>query len=226
MKTNIVIIDDHQLFREGVKRILEFEKTFDVVAEGDDGSEAMSLIEQFHPDVVIMDINMPQINGVEATKMLIDRYPDTKVIILSIHDDENYVTHALKTGAQGYLLKEMDADALVEAVKVVADGGSYLHPKVTHNLVKEYRRLAQDKSQGTGANSHEIVKPLHLLTRRECEVLQLLADGQSNRGIGETLFISEKTVKNHVSNILQKMNVNDRTQAVIAGIKNFWVEVK
>jgi two-component system response regulator DegU len=226
LKTNIVIIDDHQLFREGVKRILEFEKTFDVVAEGDDGSEAMSLIEQFHPDVVIMDINMPQINGVEATKMLIDRYPDTKVIILSIHDDENYVTHALKTGAQGYLLKEMDADALVEAVKVVADGGSYLHPKVTHNLVKEYRRLALDKGQGTGVNSHEIVKPLHLLTRRECEVLQLLADGQSNRGIGETLFISEKTVKNHVSNILQKMNVNDRTQAVIAGIKNFWVEVK
>jgi two-component system response regulator DegU len=225
LKTNIVIIDDHQLFREGVKRILEFEKTFDVVAEGDDGSEAMGLIEQFHPDVVIMDINMPQINGVEATKMLIDRYPDTKVIILSIHDDENYVTHALKTGAQGYLLKEMDADALVEAVKVVADGGSYLHPKVTHNLVQEYRRLALDKGQGTAVN-HEIIKPLHLLTRRECEVLQLLADGQSNRGIGETLCISENTVKNHVSNILQKMNVNDRTQAVIAGIKNFWVEVK
>src|SRR3954465_14812858 len=160
MTTKIAIIDDHQLFREGVKRILEFEKSFQVVAEGDDGGDALGLVEQYQPDVVIMDINMPGMNGVEATRELIEKYPDTKVIILSIHDDENYVTHALKTGAQGYLLKEMDADALVEAVKVVADGGSYLHPKVTHNLVKEYRRLAQDKSQGTGANSHEIVKPL------------------------------------------------------------------
>ncbi|MEH6948157.1 response regulator transcription factor [Bacillus sp. JJ634] len=227
MKTNIVIIDDHQLFREGVKRILDFEASFDVVAEGDDGSEAMNLVENYHPDVVIMDINMPNVNGIEATQQLIQQYPETKVIILSIHDDENYVQHALKTGAQGYLLKEMDADTLIEAVRVVADGGSYLHPKVTHNLVKEYRRLVSDENTNQDTiHAPEIRRPLHLLTRRECEVLQLLADGQSNRAIGETLYISEKTVKNHVSNILQKMNVNDRTQAVVLAIKNGWVEVK
>lgn len=227
LKTSIIIIDDHQLFREGVKRILDFESSFEVVAEGDDGSEAMGLVEKYRPDVVIMDINMPTMNGVEATKVLINRYPDTKVIILSIHDDENYVQHALKTGAQGYLLKEMDADALIEAVRVVADGGSYLHPKVTHNLVKEYRRLATEENTGHDTvQAPEIRRPLHLLTRRECEVLQLLADGQSNRTIGESLYISEKTVKNHVSNILQKMNVNDRTQAVVLAIKNGWVEVK
>ncbi|MBP2241970.1 two-component system response regulator DegU [Cytobacillus eiseniae] len=228
MATKIVIIDDHQLFREGVKRILDFEKSFEVVAEGDDGSEAVSIVEQYHPDVIIMDINMPNINGVEATRQLIEKYPESKVIILSIHDDENYVSHALKTGASGYLLKEMDADALVEAVKVVADGGSYLHPKVTHNLVNEYRRLAaEEANQGQSyIPQMEIRRPLHLLTRRECEVLQLLADGKSNRGIGEAIFISEKTVKNHVSNILQKMNVNDRTQAVVVAIKNGWVEVK
>ncbi len=228
MTTKIVIIDDHQLFREGVKRILDFEKSFEVVAEGDDGSEALALVEQHQPDVVIMDINMPHINGVEATGNLIEKYPESKVIILSIHDDENYVTHALKTGASGYLLKEMDADALIEAVKVVADGGSYLHPKVTHNLVKEYRRLTADENgSGEGYNQPiEVRRPLHLLTRRECEVLQLLADGKSNRGIGEALFISEKTVKNHVSNILQKMKVNDRTQAVVVAIKNGWVEVR
>ncbi|MFD0050264.1 response regulator [Actinomycetes bacterium NPDC127524] len=228
MTTNIIIIDDHQLFREGVKRILDFEDSFDVVAEGDDGSDAISLVEEHNPDVVLMDINMPTVNGIEATKMLISQYPETKVIILSIHDDENYVQHALKTGAQGYLLKEMDADALVEAVKVVADGGSYLHPKVTHNLVREYRRLATEPNSDSSKSSFgpEIRRPLHLLTRRECEVLQLLADGKSNRGIGETLYISEKTVKNHVSNILQKMNVNDRTQAVVLAIKNGWVEVK
>lgn len=228
MTTKIIIIDDHQLFREGVKRILDFEKTFEVVAEGDDGTEAITLVEEHQPDVVIMDINMPTVNGVEATRQLIEKYPTTKVIILSIHDDESYVQHALKTGATGYLLKEMDADALIEAVKVVADGGSYLHPKVTHNLVKEYRRLAVEVGgNGGGYQSQvEIRRPLHLLTRRECEVLQLLADGKSNRGIGESLFISEKTVKNHVSNILQKMNVNDRTQAVVEAIKNGWVEVR
>lgn len=228
MTTSIVIIDDHQLFREGVKRILEFESSFEVVAEGDDGSEALSLVETYRPDVVIMDINMPKINGVEATRELIENYPDSKVLILSIHDDENYVSHALKTGATGYLLKEMDADALVEAVKVVADGGSYLHPKVTHNLVKEYRRLAVSEAVGGDGGQFlqtEVRRPLHLLTRRECEVLQMLADGKSNRGIGEALFISEKTVKNHVSNILQKMNVNDRTQAVVEAIKNGWVFV-
>ena len=228
MTTKIVIIDDHQLFREGVKRILDFERSFDVIAEGDDGAEAISLVEEYNPDVVIMDINMPNVNGVEATRQLIEKHPDSKVIILSIHDDENYVTHALKTGASGYLLKEMDADALVEAVKVVADGGSYLHPKVTHNLVNEYRRLSAVGAGNSGGYSSqiEIRRPLHLLTRRECEVLQLLADGKSNRGIGEALYISEKTVKNHVSNILQKMNVNDRTQAVVVAIKNGWVEVR
>ncbi|EIJ80506.1 two-component response regulator [Bacillus methanolicus PB1] len=227
MTTKIVIIDDHQLFREGVKRILDFEKTFEVVAEGDDGKDAIHLVEQYQPDVVIMDINMPHINGIEATRQLIEKFPESRVIILSIHDDENYVTHALKTGASGYLLKEMDADALVEAVKVVAEGGSYIHPKVTHNLVKEYRRLATETVNGESYPFNgEIRRPLHLLTRRECEVLQLLADGKSNRGIGEALFISEKTVKNHVSNILQKMNVNDRTQAVVVAIKNGWVEVR
>ncbi|OCA88263.1 DNA-binding response regulator [Bacillus sp. FJAT-27225] len=228
MKTKIVIIDDHQLFREGVKRILEFEKSFDVVAEGDDGTSALDLIKEHDPDVVIMDINMPNLNGVEATALVMERYPETKIIILSIHDDENYVMHALQTGARGYLLKEMDADALIEAVKVVAAGGSYLHPKVTHNLVNEYRRLvgAAEESAAAGLQQTEIRRPLHLLTRRECEVLQMLADGKSNRGIGEALYISEKTVKNHVSNILQKMNVNDRTQAVVVAIKNGWVEVR
>lgn len=228
MKTKIVIIDDHQLFREGVKRILDFEPSFEVVAEGDDGEDALAIVDAHKPDVVIMDINMPKVNGVEATKQLIEADAETKIIILSIHDDENYVTHALKTGARGYLLKEMDADTLIEAVKVVADGGSYLHPKVTHNLVNEFRRLATSNGQDV-LNQRlqpEIRRPLHILTRRECEVLQMLADGKSNRGIGEALFISEKTVKNHVSNILQKMSVNDRTQAVVVAIKNGWVEVK
>ncbi|MCF6138764.1 response regulator transcription factor [Alkalihalobacillus berkeleyi] len=229
VKTSIVLIDDHKLFREGVKRILDMEEGFEVVAEGDDGQDAVELIENYDPDVVLMDINMPNINGVEATRRLIEKYPDIKVIILSIHDDEAYVTHAVQTGASGYLLKEMDANALIDAVKVVADGGAYLHPKVTVNLISEFRRIkTQGPSNGggeVGFKEVEYRKPLHILTRRECEVLQMLADGKSNRSIGEALYISEKTVKNHVSNILQKMNVNDRTQAVVEAIKNGWVKV-
>ncbi|MCA0172785.1 response regulator [Bacillus sp. RAR_GA_16] len=228
-KTKIIIIDDHRLFREGVKRILDMEDDFEVIAEGDDGDEALRLVEENKPDVVLMDINMPHVNGVEATRQLIEQVPETKVIILSIHDDETYVTHAVKTGAAGYLLKEMDANSLVEAVKVVASGGAYIHPKVTHNLVNEYRRLATEgkrPSAQIGYKEVEYRKPLHILTRRECEVLQLLTDGKSNRSIGEDLYISEKTVKNHVSNILQKMNVNDRTQAVVEAIKKGWVKVR
>lgn len=223
--TKIVIIDNHQLFREGVKRILDFESTFDVIAEGDDGVDALRLYEEYSPDVILMDINMPQMNGIEATEQLIAKYPEAKVIMLSIHDDESYVSHALKSGALGYMLKEMDADEIVGAIKIVAKGGSYLHPKVTRNLVAEYRRLSERENKG---NFHqtEIRRPFHLLTKRECEVLQLLTDGQSNRAIGESLYISEKTVKNHVSSILQKMNVNDRTQAVVTAIKNGWVEVR
>lgn len=221
----IVIVDDHQLFREGVKRILDFEDSFEVVAEGNDGSEVVELYEKHKPDVILMDINMPRVSGVEATEALLKDYPQAKVIILSIHDDGSYVTHALKTGALGYMLKEMDADAIVEAIKVVSSGGSYLHPKVTHNLVTEFRRLSEREHKGA-FQQNDIRRPYHLLTKRECEVLQLLTDGQSNRTIGETLFISEKTVKNHVSSILQKMAVNDRTQAVVSAIKNGWVEVK
>lgn len=226
MTIKLVIIDDHQLFREGVKRILEFEETFVVVAEGEDGKEAVDLVQEYSPDVVLLDINMKEVNGIEATRQLVEAYPNTKVMILSIHDDESYVTHALKTGASGYMLKEMDSDELIEAVKIVADGGSYIHPKVTHKLVNEYRRIVNSGSKGMGYQQPEVQMPLHLLTSRECEVLQLLSDGKSNRSIGDALFISEKTVKNHVSNILQKMNVNDRTQAVVTAIKNGWVEVR
>ena len=221
----IALIDDHKLFREGVKRILSFEPSFDVVAEADDGSEAKDIVAKHQPDIVLMDINMPDMNGIEATKELLAQFPDLKVIILSIHEDESYVTHALQTGAQGYLLKEMDTDSLMEAIKVVYDGGSYLHPKVTHNLVEEYRKLAKNNQSNNSVMDIEYRKPLHLLTKRECQVLQLLSEGQSNRKIAETLVISEKTVKNHVSNILQKMNVDDRTQAVVTAIRNGWVEV-
>ncbi|ATF15943.1 response regulator transcription factor [Brevibacillus sp. HB1.2] len=226
----IVIVDDHQLFREGVKRILEMEEDFKVVGEGADGGEATVLAEEHKPDVLLMDINMPNINGVSAAENVISVSPSTRVIMLSIHDDEGYVYRTLRAGASGYLLKEMGTTDLVDAVRVVASGGAYIHPKVTGKLIEEFRRLSEQ--EGTAERSFSVdesqaidPKVIESLTRREREVLQLMAEGKSNRAIGEFLFISEKTVKNHVSSILQKLNVQDRTQAVVISIKNGWVKL-
>ncbi|WP_420908800.1 LuxR C-terminal-related transcriptional regulator [Brevibacillus humidisoli] len=201
-----------------------------VVGEGADGSDALRLAEQHNPDVILMDINMPNVNGVSATESVIEASPQSRIIILSIHDDEGYVYRTLRSGASGYLLKEMEADDLVEAVRVVANGGAYIHPKVTGKLIDEFRRLSEQEEQQDrphyydGASTHNN-KVIESLTRREREVLQLMAEGKSNRVIGESLFISEKTVKNHVSSILQKLDVQDRTQAVVISIKNGWVKL-
>jgi len=226
---SIVLVDDHQLFREGVKRILEMEKEFRVVGEGADGEEAYRLAEHYKPDVLLMDINMPNVNGVSAAEQVISVSPKTRVIILSIHDDEGYVYRTLRSGASGYLLKEMGTNDLVEAVRVVASGGAYIHPKVTGKLIEEFRRLSEQEGAADRFTSDDSqsVDPrlIESLTRREREVLQLMAEGKSNRAIGEFLFISEKTVKNHVSSILQKLNVQDRTQAVVISIKNGWVKL-
>jgi two-component system response regulator DegU len=227
---SIVLVDDHQLFREGVKRILEMEDDFKVVGEGSDGDEASRLAEVHKPDVVLMDINMPNVNGVSAAEHVISVSPKTRVIILSIHDDEGYVYRTLRSGASGYLLKEMGTNDLVEAVRVVASGGAYIHPKVTGKLIEEFRRLSEQEGvaeRTISSDDSQVIDPrvIESLTRREREVLQLMAEGKSNRAIGEFLFISEKTVKNHVSSILQKLNVQDRTQAVVISIKNGWVKL-
>ncbi|GGK33375.1 transcriptional regulatory protein DegU [Caldalkalibacillus thermarum] len=235
-KINILIIDDHTMFREGVKRVIEMNPDFEVVGQAGDGEEAMRLVEELKPDVILMDINMPKMNGVEATEEILRHSPDSKIIILSIHEDESYVFRTLQAGAKGYLLKEMDIDALSEAIRIVHEGGAYIHPRVTGKLVEEFRRLKKQDGQETAKEEPliRVTDPselrdeyeiLQLLTKREYEVLQLLAQGKNNKAIGEELFISEKTVKNHVSSILQKLKVQDRTQAVIEAIKNGWVDI-
>lgn len=239
-KIKILIIDDHTMFREGVKRVIEMEPDFEVVGQAGNGEEGYKLVEALQPEVILMDINMPQMNGVEATEKILSIKPDAKIIILSIHDDEFYVFRTLESGAKGYLLKDMDIETLAEAIRAVFEGGAYIHPKVTGKLVKEFRRLKETDHHPEAAATAQEEEPqirvtdtskmrehyqvYRLLTKREYEVLQLMAHGKSNRSIGETLYISEKTVKNHVSSILQKLKVNDRTQAVIQAIKNGWVE--
>jgi two-component system response regulator DegU len=228
---NILLIDDHKIFREGVKRVVEMADNFRVIGEGANGEEAIELVRTLKPDVILLDINMPNMNGVEATEEILKISPQSKIIILSIHDEEAYVYKALQQGASGYLLKEMDIDSLIEALKVVSAGGAYVHPKVTGKLIDEFRRLrtASEEQAYASRNTQQLVGeyriPYHLLTKRECEVLQLMAEGKSNKSIGDLLYISEKTVKNHVSNILQKMKVTDRTQAVVEAIKKNWVKL-
>jgi len=227
----ILLVDDHGLFREGVKRILELEPGMNIVGECGSGDEALEKVELLQPDVILMDINMPNLNGVEATNLIIKRSPSSRVIILSIHDDEQYVYRTLRCGASGYLLKEMDAESLVEAVRVVAGGGTYIHHKVTGKLINEFRRLSDEDERyreelaAANATEPEELEIWESLTPRERDVLKLMAEGNNNRSIGLKLYISEKTVKNHVSSILMKMGVDDRTQAVVQAIHNGWMKL-
>ena len=231
-EVRIVLADDHSLFREGLKRILNMEPGFRVVAECGDGKSVLDLCRELKPDVVLLDINMPVASGVEATEALFKDMPEMKVIILSIHDDESYVFETLRKGASGYLLKDMETETLIEAIRTVLAGNAYIHPRVTGKLINQIRRMSETDGEGEAAASAEngqsvSVRFIHTednpLTKREAEVLRLMSEGKSNRAIGDHLFISEKTVKNHVSSILQKMHVDDRTQAVITAIKNGWV---
>lgn len=230
-RIKLLIADDHQLFREGLKRILNMEDDIEVIGECHNGIQVLEFCNHTLPEIVLMDINMPIENGVIATERLRDMFPEIKVIILSIHDDESYVFETLRKGATGYLLKDMEAEALINAIRSVMNGYSYIHPKVTGKLINQLRRMTYLDEMGAvsaAAASKEpgvkfIASEDNPLTRREAEVLRLMAEGKSNKTIGEFLFISEKTVKNHVSSILQKMEVDDRTQAVIHSIKFGWV---
>lgn len=232
LKIKVLLVDDHQLFREGLKRILNMEEDIEVIGECSDGIQVLEFCNHNSPpDVILMDINMPNENGVEATAKLREIFPDIKIIMLSIHDDESYVFETLRKGASGYLLKDMEAESLINAIRSVAAGHAYIHPKVTGKLIQQLQRMTFVNERGAmfdGMQDEEAgVKFIggedNPLTRREAEVLRLMSEGKSNKAIGEFLFISEKTVKNHVSSILQKMEVEDRTQAVINAIKMGWV---
>lgn len=221
-KINIVLIDHQQLFREGVKRVLDSESSFHIIVSSDDYSVVKTILPLQDIDVLLIDVNTFMQHRYEIKEEVFHNDSNIKVIILSAEGEENYVTEAIKIGVHGYLLKEMDIFSFIEAIKIVKNGVSYIHPTITHDLVEEYRKLTSNDLEEEEENFQ---MPLHLYTKRECQVLQLLTNGQSNRQIAETLNISEKTVKNHVSSLFKKMNVNDRTQAVVTAIRNHWVEL-
>lgn len=224
----ILLADDHTLFRQGLQRIFALEEDMVIAGEAGDGEAVVELAQSLHPDVVIMDINMPKLNGVEATRAIKRRYPEIKILILSIHDDEEYVFETIRAGANGYLLKDVEAEMLVDAIRKMVEGASFVHPRITTKLLEEFKRLSQQATEMPESGFPEGEAGLALpftLTQRENEILKLMAEGKSNRSIGETLFISEKTVKNHVSSILCKMGVEDRTQAVIMAAKKGMVKL-
>lgn len=201
----IIIVDDHLLVRQGLKQIIELQGGLKVIGEASNGKDAINTIKELNPDIVLMDINMPILNGIETLKELKLQGIQCKVIMLTIHTEKEYLVEAVKLGASGYVLKDADSDVLIQAIKKAYTGDSYIPFNLVTELIKGYNDSNKNKFD---------------LTEREIEVLKAIADGLSNKEIASLLYISEKTVKNHVSNIFRKLDINDRTQAAIYAIKH------
>jgi DNA-binding NarL/FixJ family response regulator len=204
----ILLVDDQALFREGLRTLLSVQPGLEVVGEAGNGEEAVRLAAALHPDVVLMDLHMPALDGVAATRRLCESWPDCRVIVLTTFDDDEYVFEGLRAGAVGYLLKDVPSHKLVEAIKATARGESFLQPSVAAKVVAEFARMAERAP----SRSESLVESL---SGREVEVLRLVAAGKTNREIAHTLVIAEGTVKNHVTSILGKLGVRDRTQAAL-----------
>ncbi len=204
----IVLVDDQNLIRQGLKALLELEPDLQVVGEGENGQAAIALVETLQPDVVLMDIRMPIMDGVAATREICQQFADTKVLVLTTFDDEQYVAEALRYGAMGYLLKDTPSEELAAAIRSVHKGYTQLGPGLVEKIIARVPTAAPPPSPSPPPGWDE-------LTPREQEVLQLIAKGASNREIAQSLYISEGTVKNHVTNILNRLNLRDRTQAAI-----------
>ncbi|WP_353095227.1 response regulator transcription factor [Tissierella praeacuta] len=207
----VVIADDHALIREGIKQILELEKDIEVIGQAGDGEEAFTMAMELNPDIILLDINMPKLNGIETLKKFKDMGIKSKVIILTIHEDKEYILNTLKLGANGYMLKDSSADSLIRGIHSVARGEKYIQSSVAELV---------SKSSNCDEYFNVSIEKINSLTKREYEVLILIAEGLNNKDIADSLYISEKTVKNHVSNIFKKLDLNDRVQAAIFAYKN------
>jgi DNA-binding NarL/FixJ family response regulator len=208
----VLLVDDQQLMREGLRTILELEEGISIVGEAADGEAAVAAVERLHPDVILMDIRMPRMDGVEATRRIRAADPDARILVLTTFDEDELVFEAVRAGARGYLLKDVSGADLAAAVRSVASGGAALQPAVARKVMEAFARLAQP---APSADAH-LVEPL---TVRERAVLGLLARGLSNKEIADRLYLAEGTVKNHVSTILQKTGARDRTQAALTARK-------
>lgn len=208
----VLLVDDQKLVREGLRTLLMLESDFEVVGEAANGEEGLALYESMRPDVVLMDVRMAVMDGVEATKRLCAQFADARILILTTFDDDEYVFEGLRAGALGYLLKDVSGEELANAVRVVAAGGSMMGPSVARRVLMQITEPVSKANEQETANA-ELHSPL---SGRERDILGLMAQGLSNPEIATRLHLAEGTVKNYVSNILQKLDARDRTQAVLA----------
>jgi DNA-binding NarL/FixJ family response regulator len=205
----VLLADDHQLFREGLRRLLESERDMQVLGEASNGLDVQRMVEELHPDVVLMDVSMAIIDGISATREIVRQWPDVRVVILSMHAEEGHLFQALQAGAAGYVLKSAGADQVLTALRAAAMGGALIAPSLTGKVLTEFRRMASKMGVEDG---------LGQLSDVEMRLLQLIASGLSNKEIASRLCFAESTVKNRLSVLFQKIDVADRTQAAIYAI--------
>jgi len=203
----LLLADDHRMLREGLRRSM-IDQGFDVVGEARDGDEAIRLAEELRPEVILMDVTMPEVDGVEATRQIRASFPEIKIVMLTMHADQEVLTSAIRAGASGYLVKDCSTEEIASAVRMAFSGETALSPQLAASMLDEVRRL-------DSPNRDED----RIVTRREEEVLQLIADGCSTPEVAEKLYISQKTVKNHLASIYQKLDARDRTQAVLQAVR-------
>ena len=208
--TKVLLVDDHTLFREGIRALLSTAPDIEVIGEAADGKQAIELAEELSPDIVVMDLVMPGMAGIQAAQHLHDRHPDMKILILSMYDDDEYVCQILKSGASGYVLKRAASDDLLRAIREVDKGGSALHPTVAAKLIKDYVRKAKSTEQRDSGST---------LTARESEILKLVAEGYTNQQIADMLGLGRKTVDTHRTNIMRKLDLHNVTALVKYALK-------
>jgi NarL family two-component system response regulator LiaR len=217
-KIRVLLAEDHVVVREGTRELIQREEDMEVVGEAGDGEEAIELAAELRPDVVIMDIAMPKVNGIEATKRIKELYPATAVLILTAYDNEQYIFALLEAGAAGYLLKNVRRSELIDAVRAVRAGESVLHPVVTHKVLERLR--SGEGRPGEKGGSGDI------LSEREMEVLRLASKGISNKDIARELVVSVRTVQAHLGNIFNKLGVGSRTEAVLYALRRGWFSLE
>ena len=217
----VLIADDHALFRRGLEMVLAGEAGLELVGEASDGAEAVAVATEVVPDVVLMDIRMPKITGIEAARQMKEVAPSAKIVMLTISDEEEDLFEAIRAGASGYLLKDIPLDELADSVRAVYGGQSLINPSMAGKLLTEFATLARRDSEDEPAKH----APAPKLTDREMEVLRLVARGLNNRDIAKELFISENTVKNHVRNILEKLQIHSRMEAVMIAVREKLIEI-
>ncbi|NCO95934.1 MAG: DNA-binding response regulator [Armatimonadetes bacterium CG2_30_66_41] len=211
-KIRVAIVDDETVIRQAMTQLLDMEEDLEVVGGGKNGEEAIDLVHEHLLDVLLTDLNMPVMDGLTAIRAIKREYPNVEICVLTVHADDEHLFEALKAGAKGYLLKDATPDEVVEAVRTVAHGGAVLYAPLATRVLAEFQRLTQQKD--------DLQRLFSQLTRRELECLGLLADGKTNRQIADELFLSLKTVKTHVGNILRKLEVNSRTEAAILAVQS------